>query len=141
MVKVGVVDCEGILVTDKTKYYSNKYKSTTLFAKKVALCIVDTGDDTTEPSTYSWTLNFPKWDDVPKNYTTQWKKSHRYHNYSWGAVGVDYSQFFKEFAILTKGVKLYAKGKLMEQRLVNNIGLFGESVCMKTNSFNNRGWY
>ena len=124
--KISVIDTEGIAVrTGGTK----SKKQTTVWVKKVAIIVWIDGQIDTERE---YTISFPKkWNEIDNNTRKSWSYTHKIHNQRWDQPGVPYRDSLNEIMELVSGGEVWAKGKFLEDRFINNIGMYGESFCQK----------
>jgi len=126
--KIAIIDIEGISV--KTGG-SNRQKQTTIWISKAHLIIWDCK---MKCVTFNggWKIAMPiEFSKVDKKTRMQWNYTHKIHNSQWNQEGVLYSQVLKKIKEKIKGAEVWAKGKFLEDRFLNNKGMYGESICQR----------
>lgn len=124
--QIAIIDSEGIF---ETTGGSKKNKQTTLWVKKFAMVIYDP-DENSIPFEKVWYIKMPiRFSELSEKTRRQWKYTHRIHQCTWDDDGITPYNLFWELDHLLSNVRcIYAKGKYMEERFINQIGLYGNSV-------------
>lgn len=131
MKNIAVIDTEGIV---SSVGGCGKYKTTTCYIRLVNLLI---GDPTTEKLIVNkkWIVALPiKFESLPEKVKKQWRYTHRIHKQYWGQDGIKYESLLKiirEMLLIYNVEKIYAKGKLLEDRFLNKGGMYGETICYR----------
>lgn len=128
--KYAVIDSEGIIVTDKSRYISNKYKHTTCFVRKIAMILFDPENMQNEPETFEWLISLPR--EVDPSVIKRWKQGEKFHGLKWESDGKEYLEVLRIIQSKLKNVdRIFAKGNYMETRVLNNLGMYNNSICLK----------
>jgi len=127
--RISVIDCEGI--TERVGG-TNRKKLTIVWIKKVHFLVFDTKSKQLDcQKTFNIKMPIP-FNKLSRNAQKQWNYTHRIHECTWDFPGHDYEKVLSFITIQLKNVqKIYAKGKFLEERFLNDVGMYGSSIVQK----------
>ena len=128
--KIAVIDTEGIQVGLGG---SKQYKESTCWISDVALVVYDTKIGTITRS-LKHKIRMPvSYREVDEKTREIWTYSQRFAKKMWDSrYGLSYEESMDIIGgILDDCDEIWAKGKIMENRFLNNLGMYGKSFCYK----------
>lgn len=133
--RIAVIDTEGINVRVGG---SNRNKVTTCWIKKGCLQVYDFSTGLTY--VHNFMVKFPSWDIMEEKVKKQWIHTHAIHKLSWEDTPESYEdwadcsygtceEILLELGNALVGVDvIFAKGKYLEDRFLNNLGMCGDEI-------------
>ncbi len=125
--KIAVIDLEGICTRTGKDFYGGKL--TTCYIKKGSVLTIDTS--TGASGTYTFTIELPLWETMGKKVKKQWEYTHEIHKLKWDYPGENYDDLLYVLKEVLKGYRVFAKGIILENRFLNKLGMYGESVVYR----------
>jgi hypothetical protein len=128
MRKLAVFDTEGICVRTGG---TNRSKKTTIWTRKAHLIVWDCLNKEIVFDK-GWKIKMPvKFNDLDEKTKSQWRHTHPIHECQWDGSGTPYAEVLEEIKKEIKDSEVWAKGKFLEDRFLNNKGMYGESICQR----------
>ena len=121
-----VIDLEGII--ERTGGSSQR-KETTCWIKKGSVITVNPLNN--ESEFYTFEIQMPPWEHMTNTCRRQWKYTHKIHKLKWDWPGEKYETVLHTVKDMIKGTRLFAKGTILENRFINDLGMQGEHVVYK----------
>jgi hypothetical protein len=128
--KIAIIDTEGIIVAlggPKSR------RTTTVWTSDVAVIVYDSYEDTIVDSVnHRIKMPIPFYEASAKT-RRQWTNSQKFSSKMWSSiVGISYQDSLKEIRkILLDCNEVWAKGKHIEVRFLNDLGMYGKGYVYK----------
>jgi len=124
--RIAIIDTEGITTRVGG---TNRRKSTTIWIRKASLLVWDCESRQIDFEK-TWHIAMPvQWSRLPQKTKKMWNFCYKIHGCRWTTKGEPYLKVLREIRSEIEGCEVWAKGKLLEDRFLNNVGMYGEPVC------------